>query len=81
MELDLKLKLNGKRLYTTKPVKHLGIKTDNQLTWLDHIIDTAIRLNRASPMLFKVREFVNVKILKSNFYAIFDCHLTFTNSV
>ena len=81
MEFDLKLKLNGKRLYTTKPVKYLGIKTDDQLTWLDHIIDTAIRLNRASPMLFKVREFVNVKILKSNFYPIFDCHLTFTNSV
>ena len=32
-------------------------------------------------MLFKVREFVNIKILKSIYYAIFDCHLNYANTV
>ena len=32
-------------------------------------------------MLFKVREFVNTKILKSIYYAIFDCHLNYANTV
>ena len=32
-------------------------------------------------MLFKVREFVNIKILKSIHYAIFDCHLNDANTV
>ena len=32
-------------------------------------------------MLFKVREFVNIKILKSIYYAIFDIHLNYTNLV
>ena len=32
-------------------------------------------------MLFKVREFVNTKILKSVYYAIFDCHLNYPNTV
>ena len=59
MGFDLKLKLNGKRLYPTTSVKYLGIKTDENLTWTDHIKDTAIKLNRANAMLFK-----DFKILK-----------------
>ena len=33
VDFDLKLKLNEKRLYPTKPVKYLGIKVDESLTW------------------------------------------------
>ena len=32
-------------------------------------------------MLFKVREFVNTMILKSIFYAIFNCHFKCANTV
>ena len=32
-------------------------------------------------MLFKVREFVNTKILNSIYYAILDCHLYYANTV
>ena len=63
LDFDLKLKLNGKRLYPTKSVKYLGIKIDeNLITWNDYIIDTAIKLNKANAMLFKVREFVNIML-------------------
>ena len=82
LDLDLKFNLNGKRLfYPTKPVKYLGIKIDENLTWIDHINDTAIKLTRANVMLFKVREFVNIKILKSIYYSIFDCRLNYANTV
>ena len=33
VDFDLKLKLNGKRLYPTKSVKYLGIKIDESFTW------------------------------------------------
>ena len=81
LNFDLKLKLNGKIIYPIKSVKYLGIKIDENLTWIDHINDIAIKLNRANAMLFKVREFVNTKILKSIYYAIFDCHLNYANTV
>ena len=32
-------------------------------------------------MLFKVRELVNIKILKSIYYATFDCQLNYANTV
>ena len=81
LHFDLKLKLNGKRIYPTKSVKYLSIKIDENLTWIDHVNDIAITLNRANAMLFKVREFVNIKILKSIYYGIFDCHLHYANTV
>ena len=58
--------------YPTKSVKYLGIKIDKNLTCIDHINHIAIKLNRANAILFKVREFVNIKILKLIYYAIFD---------
>ena len=69
------------RLYPTKSVKYLGIKINKNLTWIDHINDTAINLNQANAMFFKAREFLNIKILKSIYYAIFDCHLNYANTV
>ena len=41
----------------------------------------AIKFNRANAMLFKVRKFVNIKTLKSTYYAIFHCHLNYANAV
>ena len=42
---DLKLKLNGKRIYPTKSIKYLGIKVNETLTWNEHINDVVIKLN------------------------------------
>ena len=81
LNFDLKLKVNGKRLYPTKSVKYLGVKINENLIWIDHINDTATKLNRANATLFKVQEFVNIKILKSIYYAIIDCHLNYANTV
>ena len=62
----LKLKLNGKRLYPTKS----KISWNESLTWNEHINDSAIKLSRANAMLYKVREFVNTRILKLVYHAI-----------
>ena len=44
-EATLKLKLNGKRLYTTNSVKYLGIKIDENLNWHEQINNVAVKLN------------------------------------
>ena len=45
------------------------------------LFNIAIKPNRANAMPFKVREFVNTKILKSIYYAIFDCDLNNAETV
>ena len=77
-EATLKLKLNGKRLYTTNSVKYLGIKIDRNLNWHEQINNAAVKLNRANAMLSKVRHFVHKKTLKSIYHAIFESHLFYS---
>ena len=74
----MKLKLNGKRLYTTNSVKYLGIKIDENLNWHQQINNVAVKLNRANAMLSKVRHFVDKKTLKSVYHAIFESHLIYS---
>ena len=73
-EGDLKIKLCGKRLYPTESVKYLGVKIDTNLNWEHHVNDLSIKLNRANALLFKMRKYVNLKILRSIYFAIFDSY-------
>ena len=64
-----KIKLNGKRLHPTDPVRFLGVKIDSKLNWKSHVNAIATKLNRANAMPYKVRDFFNANILKSTYYA------------
>ena len=76
-EGDLKIKLCGKRLYPTESVKYLGVKIDTNLSWQYHVNDLSIKLNRANALLFKIRKYVSLKILRSIYFAIFDSCLSY----
>ena len=75
MDFNLKIKLNGKRLYETNSVKYLGIRIDYKLNWKAHINDIALKLITANAMLYKVRDFVGAGILKSICHTIFESHI------
>ena len=77
LEGDLKIKLCGKRLYPTESVKYLGVKIDANLSWQYHVKDISIKLNRANALLFKMRKYVSLKILRSIYFAIFDSYLSY----
>ena len=63
-------------------VKYLGIKIDQNLNWKDYINDIVVKLNRANALLIKIRNFVNMTILKTLIYfAIFDSHINYANLV
>ena len=71
-EGDLKIKLCGKRLYPTESVKYLGVSCQY------HVNDLSIKLNGASnALLFKVRKYVSLKILRCIYLIIFDSHLSY----
>ena len=55
LDCDLKIKLNGKRLYETDSVKYLGIQIDKRLTWKQYVNHVALKLNKANAMLSKLR--------------------------
>ena len=75
----LKIKFNGKIIYPTASVKYLGLKIDQHLTWQHHINVLSVKLNRANALLFKIRKFVDDKILRSIYFAIFESNLNFAH--
>ena len=77
LEGDLKIKLSGKRLYPTESVEYLGVKIDTNLSWQYHVNDLSIKLNRANALLFKMRKYVSLNILRSIYFAIFDSYLSY----
>ena len=74
---DLKIKLCSKRLYPTESVKYLGVKIDTNFSWQYHVNDLPIKLNRANALLFKMRKYVSLNILRSIYFAIFDSYLSY----
>ena len=47
----------------------------------DHINDLEVKLNRANALLFKMRKFLNITILKTIYFAIFGSHINYANLV
>ena len=73
-----KVKLTGKRLYPSNPVKYLGVRIDRFLHWYDQVNDIVVQLNRANVLLLKIKNYVKMKILKEYIPAISDSHLTYS---
>ena len=77
LEGDLKIKLCGKRLYPFESVEYIGVEIDTNLSWQYHVNDLSIKLNRANALLFKMRKYFSLKILRSIYFAIFDSYLSY----
>ena len=45
LDFNMKIKLNGKRLYPTDSVRYLGVETDSKLNWNSHVNSIATKLN------------------------------------
>ena len=76
-EGDLKIKLCSKRLYPSESVKCLGVKISTHLSCQYHVNDLSMKLNRANALLFNMRKYVSLKILRFIYFAIFDSYLSY----
>ena len=74
---NIKIKMNGHRIYPSKSIKYLGIYIDETLNGSYHFKNIQTKLKRANGMLCKARHYVDAKNLKSLYYAIFSSHLVY----
>ena len=58
-----KIRLSGKRLYSSNSIKYLGVRIDRLLHWYDQTNSFAVKLNRANVLLLKIRncQYENIK--------------------
>ena len=74
---DLKLKIDGKKLFPSHNVKYLGVYVDEFLSFKHHTYELARKLRRANGMLSKIRHYLPLGILRSVYFSIFESHLTY----
>ena len=53
------------------------VKIYANLDWQYHVNDHSIKLNRTNALLFKMRKYVSLKILRSIYFTIFDSYLSY----
>ena len=80
-DFDIKIKLNGKRIFPSSSIKYLGVTFDETLSWKHHVTSLSKKLNRANSMLAKIRHYVNSQTLRSIYFSIFSSHLTYGSQI
>ena len=63
------------------PFKYLGIMIDSTLTWQTHIDKISKKNSRALGLLYKIRPFINNKVMKTLYYSFVYPHLLYANEV
>ena len=74
---NLKIKLNGLKLYPSESKKYLGVYLDSSLRGEAHFKVLATRSRRANGLLSKIRHYVPKYELITLYNALFFSHLTY----
>ena len=74
---EMKIKMNGHRIYLSNNIKYLGIYLDETLNGGFHCETLMKKLKRANGMLCKARHYITNDDLKTLYYAIFSSHLIY----
>ena len=75
------LKLHKNAISEKESVKYLGIMIDSTLTWQTHIDKISKKNSRAIGLLYKLRPFINIKIMKTLYYSFVYPHLLYAIEV
>ena len=74
---NVTLKIQKKALQEKSDVKYLGIMIDSGLTWNSHINTISKKIARSIGILYKIRNIVNIDILKILYYSLIHSHLNY----
>ena len=75
------IKINKKAIAEEKYVKYLGVLIDSSLSWKYHIDNLTKKISRAIGVMYKIRYFVNSKILMNLYYSLIYPHLLYAIQV
>ena len=78
---DLKIKMNGHRIFPSKYIKYLGVLLDDTLQGKFHCNTLAKKLKRANGMLCKARHYIDRANLLTLYFAIFSSHLMYGSQI
>ena len=62
-------------------MRHLAVKTDDNLKWKNQTYNIAKKLNRANVLFCIIRNYVSFSTLKVIYFAIFDSRINYAKLI
>ena len=59
--------------------KFLGVLTDENLSWKQHINDVSTKISKSIGILYKSRGIVKQPLLNQLYFSFIHCHLNYAN--
>ena len=78
---SITLKINKKAILEKDHVKYLGIIIDSTLTWRIHIDNVSSKISKSIGLLYKIRPFINTKLMRTLYYSIVYPYLIYAIEV
>ena len=75
------LKLNNKAISQKSHIKYLGVIIDEHLTWSQHTTTIAKKISRSIGIMYKLRPYMNSKMLTNIYFSLIYSHLVYAVQV
>ena len=75
--IDLHVVLANSIIKRENSKKHLGIVFDSDMSWKTQCMNVTLKISKAIGILFKMKNYINVTILRSIYFAIVHSHLNY----
>ena len=77
LKYNVTLKIHKKAILEEQKIKYLGIIIDSTLSWKAHLSNLSKKLSRTIGVMYKLRPFVNLQIMKNIYHSLFYSHLIY----
>ena len=77
LKYNVTIKIHKKAILEKQNIKYLGIIIDSTLSWKDHLNNLSKKLSRTIGVMYKLRPFVNLQIMKNIYHSLFYSHLIY----
>ena len=81
MNYNVTLKFGKKAITQKSYIKYLGVNLDENLDWHYHVDMVTKRVSRGIGVMYRIRKYVDLSILKSIYYSLIYSHLLYAIEV
>jgi len=76
--INFSVSINHHPISKQSSLKYLGVILDDKLNWKPQIEKLVTQLSRSCGMLFKLKHYTNISVLKSVYFALFHSYFTYS---
>ena len=81
MKDHITIKINNKVIDQKEFIKYLGALMDSTLSWKFHISNISKKISRSIGIMYKLRPFLPLKVMKNVYYSLIYSHIIYAIEV